>query len=107
MTLATASGSQRVRFIPQGGTNVQTPKLFWQMAAPAVGLRPERGYLETNYGANPASPQKTLRCQLGRFYDFKKVRNSYAGPTHSYNFTMIDSAIFDELLYSDPFMTFK
>jgi hypothetical protein len=40
-----------------------------------AGLRSERGYSATNYDASVEKPPKTLRCQFGRFYDVKKVRN--------------------------------
>ncbi len=41
-----------------------------------ITLRSERGYSATNYDHSVAGTPKTLRRQIGRFYDVKKVRNN-------------------------------
>ncbi len=40
-----------------------------------VALRPERGYWATDYDASADQLPETLRRQIGRAYDAKKVRN--------------------------------
>ena len=51
----------------------ENPATFFLITA----VRSERGYSATNYDANPAKPQKSLRRQFGEKYDHKKVRNNY------------------------------
>jgi hypothetical protein len=43
-------------------------------------LRPEQGNLAANYDANAATRQQTSRCQFGKKYDAKKIRNMQ--PSH-------------------------
>jgi len=47
-----------------------------EMTARIITVRSERGYSATNYDASAANLQKSLRCQIGLFYDVKKVRNN-------------------------------
>ena len=44
---------------------------------PVTGLRPERGYSVTKYDGSASETRKTVRRHFGRFYDAKKVRNTY------------------------------
>ena len=44
-----------------------------------VALRSERGYWATEYDASADQLPETLRRQIGRSYDTKKVRNTYPG----------------------------
>jgi hypothetical protein len=69
--------------------NPEAPAKIQKRTSRIITLRQERGYSATNYDGSAVKRQKTLRCQSGKFYDAKKVRNSQCGkPPEERSLTM-------------------
>ena len=68
------SGSQPAAY-DASAVKILPPLQIRKGTAHVITLRWERGYSATNYDACVEMPPKTLRRQISRFYDVKKVRN--------------------------------
>lgn len=70
------AGGNRPAYDASAVKNAEPIGEIQESTSPVAALQPERGYSATNYDASVATSRKSLRCQIGPFYDARKVRNN-------------------------------